>query len=76
MTTIAAPICAVCKHRRGDLRDPKCDAFPDGIPNEILLSKADHRKPFPGDNGIVFEPEDKQATEYANFLFAKTKTPA
>lgn len=32
-----------------------CDAFPDGIPNEIDTGKNRHRKPFPGDGGIQFE---------------------
>jgi hypothetical protein len=69
LTTIAPPICSGCTHLRGDLRDPRCDAFPGGIPNEILLSKADHRKPFPGDNGIQFEPKSAKDAEYASFMF-------
>lgn len=71
MTTIAPPICGGCKHLTSpDLRDPKCDAFPAGIPNEILLSRADHRKPFPGDNGIQYEPKDADDAKYADFIFA------
>lgn len=70
MTTIAPPICIGCKHLTGDLREPKCAAFPAGIPNEILLSRADHRKSFPGDQGITFDPKDAKATEYAERMFA------
>ncbi len=70
MTSIAPPICAGCKHRIGDLRDPKCAAFPAGIPWDILLSKADHRAPFPGDGGVTFDPTDEKAAEYAGFIFA------
>jgi hypothetical protein len=33
----------------------RCAAFPDGIPDEILHSKFDHRNPHPGDNGIQYE---------------------
>jgi hypothetical protein len=33
-----------------------CDAFIDGIPVEIFTNEHDHRKPYPGDNGIRFEP--------------------
>jgi hypothetical protein len=71
MTTVAAPTCGGCKHLRGTLRDPKCDAFPAGIPWEILLSQKDHRQPYPGDNGIQFEPKDKSATDYAESLFKR-----
>ena len=52
------PICAGCKHLvDGDAL--KCKAFPDGIPAAILWSKADHRRPYPNDNGIRYEPEPK-----------------
>ena len=34
-----------------------CIAFPDGIPEEILLGEHDHKTPYPGDNGIRFEPK-------------------
>ena len=45
--------CAYCLHRR---RDITCDAFPDGIPDEILDMEDDHLESFEGDNGIQFEP--------------------
>ena len=35
-----------------------CDAFPDVIPSDINNGIIDHRKPFPGDNGIMFEPKE------------------
>ena len=70
MTSIAAPICAGCVHLFGDLRDPKCAAFPAGIPTEILLSRVDHRQPYPGDLGITFKPRTPADERYAEFLLA------
>ena len=32
-----------------------CDAFPDGIPAEILTGRHDHTKAFDGDGGIRFQ---------------------
>lgn len=64
-----APICIGCTRLHGDLRDPKCDAYPERIPNAILLSKADHRKPYEGDQGLQFAPEDKDASAYAAGIF-------
>lgn len=43
--------CLWCKHY---IRGRKCKAF-DWIPDEIISEDHDHRKPFPGDNGIRFE---------------------
>lgn len=48
-------LCNICKNYLGDLT---CQAFPNGIPNEILIGENDHSKPLPEQaNDIVFEPE-------------------
>lgn len=56
--------CALCRHFRGVkwLGEEEtterliCEAFPEGIPEVILLDERDHREPFPGDRGVRFEP--------------------
>jgi hypothetical protein len=64
MTTGSHPICFACRHLHPGLvrvtdtppEGPStCDAFPDGIPDEIMLGGVDHRRPLPGDGGIRFE---------------------
>lgn len=58
MVTLLAPQCVRCKHwpRVTSVKGLPCDAFPDGVPDVILRGEHDHREPYPGDNGIRFEP--------------------
>ena len=54
------PICFFCKHFI-EGKDYKCQAFPEGIPNEILFGENDHSKPLPEQqNDIVFEAKEKE----------------
>jgi hypothetical protein len=68
---IPAMQCMRCKHNTWKLvprpgqspmeeADPlhTCDAFPGGIPDAITINQSDHRRPFPGDNGIRWEPDE------------------
>ena len=56
---IVDPLCMLCIHTIGG-KWGKCDAFPMGIPKEILEGEFDHRKPYKKDNiddhGLRYEP--------------------
>lgn len=45
--------CDLCEHVHKD--GQSCEAFPDGIPAEILNGDYDHSNSYPGDNGIQFK---------------------
>ena len=49
--------CILCAHYQLNL---ECDAFPKGIPVKILTGDHDHSQPYPGDNGIRFEPVEPE----------------
>ena len=56
--TLGNGICNKCRHILPSRRDesyPRCDAFPGGIPEEILTGEFLHIRPFEGDKGIQFE---------------------
>lgn len=56
---IYSSVCSYCKHLF--LNEKRaCKAFK-MIPLKIWLGEHDHRKPFPGDNDIQFEPIDAEA---------------
>lgn len=57
--------CIVCKHKYiggeslkwVDFGVPSCQAFPNGIPKEIISGKKSHDEPWPEqENDLVFEP--------------------
>ena len=47
-------LCHKCSHRRTPYT---CSAFPEGIPAHVLTGDVLHTEPYPGDNGIQFDPK-------------------
>lgn len=68
-------LCMACKRLRKigqyfKLPEPKgwsCDAFPDEIPPGLVSMESDHREKFPGDNGLIFDPDDGYEQLIADF---------
>ena len=68
MTTFLTPICMVCKHFRREAPGLTCEAFPEGIPDEIIQSAHDHRTPWDRDGGIQFEKTDSPSVSLSAIL--------
>jgi len=68
------PMCLECRYRLSDTWIA-CAAFPGGIPADVSEWRHDHRRPYPGDGGVLFEPADAQdwetspTREYADHVF-------
>ncbi len=60
---IYSRICLPCKHFHretySETGKKTCKAFPDGIPSVIWKGNNDHKKPYPRDHGIQFEPIER-----------------
>jgi hypothetical protein len=55
---IPSYMCMLCKHLNADRKT--CAAFPSGIPATLIQESFDHRKAYPGDHGIRFEPRKRE----------------
>jgi hypothetical protein len=61
--TTHIPQCLSCRHYTTDPREITCTAFPSGIPVQIWNNLFDHRRDWPGDNGIKYEPGNREDEE-------------
>jgi len=61
--------CWTCRHLRlGHAGQFACAAFPRGVPTDLLEGRANHRKPYPGDGGIRYEPDPDAPDELISEL--------
>lgn len=61
MNVTVIPQCVYCRHFWHDVKGKNaCAAYPDGIPEEIILNKVEHTKPYKQNNDIVFEPKEER----------------
>jgi len=70
--------CSTCKHLfPGDRGQCKAFPEPESIPREIRFGYWQHREPYPGDNGIQFEPRPGTPIEQPreNFLLPYPDVP-
>lgn len=54
--------CVTC--RRKSPFGPSCAAFPEGIPEPILDGSNQHRAPYPGDHGLLYDPDPEGKEVY------------
>lgn len=52
---IYSPVCTLCTHYHRGKEEHTCKAFPYGIPDDIWSGDNEHKRPYAGDNGILFE---------------------
>lgn len=66
MTSRSPVLCDACERLDRTRRsvDPRlpwfCEAFPDGIPDDVRTMRFDHRQPHLADNGLTFLLDPKR----------------
>ena len=72
-----APLCYECSFFQA-VSSRRCDAFPEGIPDEIWSGTIKHDKQYPGDHDIQFKPKSPNkflsVTKVANLFSVNPKT--
>jgi hypothetical protein len=74
MSSLLTPMCYSCVHFQSPQPDGSlpCEAFPYGIPSDILEGQTDHRQSVEGDDGIVFEQrEGAEEPPFGMYPFAQ-----
>jgi len=51
--TFRVPQCTRCRYYRFN-STRACDAFPDGIPDDVYANRIHHDHPIPGDHGLRY----------------------
>lgn len=49
--------CDTCVNRYFGLKGMLCEAYPEGIPEKLIMEEVIHDKPYPGDNGVLFKAD-------------------
>ena len=65
--------CSQCNFCKNLKKNATCRAFINGIPREITKNKFIHKKPYEGDNGIMYEPKSPEYAEIKFMPFGKTE---
>lgn len=60
------PSCGSCRHfdlvKFQENKEFRCVAYPNGIPEHLYLGYHDHKTPYPGDQGIQYQPRVQPET--------------
>lgn len=73
---IAPPICVDCQRLHKAIYGKWgmfCDAFPGGIPDDIIASRVDHRQPVAADHGLLFLAKSEAAAADAAHIIEQAQ---
>jgi hypothetical protein len=69
MTTMPAPMCMWCKRLTPGIGPLRCEAYPNGVPPEIVGWLVDHRKAYKGDGGKTYAEAKHGNAEMVDVLW-------